>query len=569
MKVLTPLTGSAGLDVSSANVDSINLGSSGSENSDANVDNLTVWANADFKNNITLGSSVADTVILNAPIYGSGALRIGSIDASGSSDVAVKIGTKRPLSSLDTTFKALQVVTSLGSGSEQEILSVRPDNSGLVTNAGVLEFAQPPTNKAAINITPGNGFAGVISWGGWNGGSTFGVFNGQTLYGLTANRNIKFETDSDAFFPANQPNQSFIVSKGDSSGLYSRPTQFLFRGSPWVYTTGIKSIFKLGTLATGSQITGSDRILSLRTGIDTVAESEKLYINMSGTIASTSGTLVLTSDAASASGDIGVKVGTTLTDGTISGQTKLFAISTGIGGTESEKLSVKNGSLANGFSIESAGTSGKILMNNSIGTSIAWSSISSINVDSLRASISAPEAKIYSNVASGSSDIAVKVGTTVADSAVDLNTKLLSVRTELTGTEKEYFYVSKNFVSASRYVGDGSLLTGITASAMQDMRKLLYYINNGPADTYSQAYLEITPSGSLFPTSSIWYTDSSKTAKIYEEYYERYSGSATQTKPNPIQYKLYQADGVNVLITATDTITYAGPTILSISRSIT
>lgn len=509
MKVLTPLTGSSGLDVSSANVDTINLGSSGSENSDANVDNLTVWANADFKNNITLGSSTADTVILNAPIYGSGTLRIGSIDASGSSDVAVKIGTKRPLSSLTTPFKALQIVTSLGSGSEQEILSVRPENSNLVYNEGVLEIAQPPTNKAAINITPGNGWSGAITWLGWNGGVAFGVFNLRTLYGVASNRNIKFETISDAFVSAGEPNQGFLVNQSDLGNIPGgRPTQFLFRGSKWIYTSGIKTILKVGTYASGSEITGSDRILSLRTGIDTVAESEKLYINMSGTIASTSGTLVLQSD-----------------------------------------------------------------------------------------------------VASGSSDIAVKVGTAVVDGTVNSNTKLLSVRTEIGGTESEYFYVSKTQVSASKFVGDGSGLTNISGSggvsasqvsgaitgalvpyatlsgvsssfttptqvsgaitASQDLRKLLYYINNGPAETYSQAYLEITPTGSVYPTSSIWYTDSTKTAKIYEEYYERYSGSATLTRPNPIQYKLYAANGSTVLITATDTITYSGAFINSVSRSIT
>ena len=113
MKVLTPLTGAAGLDVSSANVDTIILGSSGSENSDVNVDNLTVWANADFRNNVTLGSSTADTIVSKGLTVVSGSLIAtgslvnlyststasaaniaGNISGSlGLNDVAAKIGT--------------------------------------------------------------------------------------------------------------------------------------------------------------------------------------------------------------------------------------------------------------------------------------------------------------------------------------------------------------------------------------------------------------------------------------------------------------------------------------------
>lgn len=124
-------------------------------------------------------------------------------------------------------------------------------------------------------------------------------------------------------------------------------------------------------------------------------------------------------------------------------------------------------------------------------------------------------------------------------------------------------------VTASYFYGDGYGLYNLNITgAAQDLRKLLFYINNGPAETYSQAYLEISPADSVYPTSSIWYTDASKTAKIYEEYYERYSGSATLTQPTPITYKIYAADGTTVLLTATDTINYSGIYVNSVSRSI-
>lgn len=121
--------------------------------------------------------------------------------------------------------------------------------------------------------------------------------------------------------------------------------------------------------------------------------------------------------------------------------------------------------------------------------------------------------------------------------------------------------VSSQKLSASLFAGNGKELTGIS-------RKLINYINDGPAEEYTGSYLEIYPQGSVFPTASIWYTDNTKTKKIYEEYYELYSGSATPTKPNPIIYKLYAEDGQTVLIKATDTFVYSTVGVLNVTRQI-
>ncbi len=91
MKVLTPISASSGLDVASDAKDNIKLGSINIENNDAFVDNLTVWANADFKNNIILGSSVADNTLVNSKLtasnglYVSGSLIVNGIEITGSS----------------------------------------------------------------------------------------------------------------------------------------------------------------------------------------------------------------------------------------------------------------------------------------------------------------------------------------------------------------------------------------------------------------------------------------------------------------------------------------------------
>lgn len=121
--------------------------------------------------------------------------------------------------------------------------------------------------------------------------------------------------------------------------------------------------------------------------------------------------------------------------------------------------------------------------------------------------------------------------------------------------------VSSQKLSASLIAGDGKELVNIS-------RKLINYINNGPAEEYLNCYFEIYPQGAIFPTASIWYTDNTKTKKIYEEYYELYSGSATITKPNPIIYKLYAEDGQTVLIKATDTFVYSSVGVLNVSRQI-
>ena len=91
MKVLTQLTASGGIDVASSGVDNIKFGSSNTENNDATVDNFIVWANADFKNNVTLGSGVADNTIVNSKLtasnglYVSGNLYVNGISITASS----------------------------------------------------------------------------------------------------------------------------------------------------------------------------------------------------------------------------------------------------------------------------------------------------------------------------------------------------------------------------------------------------------------------------------------------------------------------------------------------------
>lgn len=73
MKVLTTLTVSGGLNMASTAKDTFTIGTP-LENNDGNVDDLFVYANADFKNNVILGSSSTgsiDTIVFNGLVSSS------------------------------------------------------------------------------------------------------------------------------------------------------------------------------------------------------------------------------------------------------------------------------------------------------------------------------------------------------------------------------------------------------------------------------------------------------------------------------------------------------------------
>lgn len=72
---------------------------------------------------------------------------------------------------------------------------------------------------------------------------------------------------------------------------------------------------------------------------------------------------------------------------------------------------------------------------------------------------------------------------------------------------------------------------------------------NGPANL-SGLYREVT--GGVWPSNVCWYTDNTKTKKVFEQVYTRNGNQQATT----IEHKVYASDGVLVIATATDTITY-------------
>ena len=97
--------------------------------------------------------------------------------------------------------------------------------------------------------------------------------------------------------------------------------------------------------------------------------------------------------------------------------------------------------------------------------------------------------------------------------------------------------------------------SGVTPTQHAALRQLIHLADGGgPFETFaSGAYRERLPSGSLFPTSFIWWESSSKIKKIVERTIT-WTGILVTTD----QWKVYDTDGVTVLATVTDTISYSG-----------
>ena len=109
--------------------------------------------------------------------------------------------------------------------------------------------------------------------------------------------------------------------------------------------------------------------------------------------------------------------------------------------------------------------------------------------------------------------------------------------------------------------------SGISAESHKSLRQLIHLADgSGPFEGFlSGAYKEVLPANSMFPTTIIWWESSAKLKKIVDK---TISYTLGRVKPTPIMYRVYNTDGVTVLATATDNITYSGVVELSRVRTI-
>lgn len=117
-------------------------------------------------------------------------------------------------------------------------------------------------------------------------------------------------------------------------------------------------------------------------------------------------------------------------------------------------------------------------------------------------------------------------------------------------------------------VGDATGPTdALNVQSHDALRKLIHLADGvgGPFEGFtSGAYREVLPAADPFPTSVVWWTDNTKTSKICDKT-TTYNPNKT---PATIQYRAYDTDGVTVLATVTDTMTYSGVFELSRTRTI-
>ena len=104
--------------------------------------------------------------------------------------------------------------------------------------------------------------------------------------------------------------------------------------------------------------------------------------------------------------------------------------------------------------------------------------------------------------------------------------------------------------------------SSVTPATHKSLRQLIHLADgDGPFEGFASGVYNETVGGA-FPTSMTWYTDNTKTNKIVEKTITRNSSNI----PTSIIWKAYDVDGVTVLATVTDTITYVN-NVFEVSRT--
>lgn len=103
--------------------------------------------------------------------------------------------------------------------------------------------------------------------------------------------------------------------------------------------------------------------------------------------------------------------------------------------------------------------------------------------------------------------------------------------------------------------------SGLTESQHKVLLNLIHFIDEGPAEGFTTGATK-TVLGTVFPTQILW-KRSDATSLVAQNI------TWTGSKPTTIQWKMYAADGITVLATVTDTISYTGVFETGRTRAIT
>jgi hypothetical protein len=227
MKILTNLTASGGLDLGSSNKDTFTIGTP-LENNDGNVDNLYVYANADFKNNVILGSSSVDNITV------SGNLIIKPV-ATPPTPQEGQIYYDSAKHELVYNSEVSTVLNSLGRS-----LLVRAKNTdsvtltkGMAVRVGTPQGANKTFARALSVNVPLTGAAGNQIIGVINADIAVNDFGYATTFGEITNLNTNAFTEGNEIYVSNTTSGSLTGSRPTApyevipigTCIYQHPTQ--------------------------------------------------------------------------------------------------------------------------------------------------------------------------------------------------------------------------------------------------------------------------------------------------------------------------------------------------------
>ena len=130
-------------------------------------------------------------------------------------------------------------------------------------------------------------------------------------------------------------------------------------------------------------------------------------------------------------------------------------------------------------------------------------------------------------------------------------TKATPVAADLLIIEDSAAGNAKKAITVGSLPGGGG--GGITEPQHKALRDLIHFIDDGPADGFASGAVKDVSYSGAFPTVIDWWEDATRTQRIVDLAIT-YSGAF----PTSEQWRMYDTDGVTVLVTLTDAITYAG-----------
>lgn len=314
---------------------------------------------------------------------------------------AVALGTSTADTSVATNAKLLSIQTGIGGNPVEKAYFGSDGSLTLSSGITLTDLATPTadthtTASTGGTMAPGTYYYRISALNAW----------GETLA----------STESSIVVPAGTNTNTvtvkwLAVSKATSYKVYGR-------------STGAELYMATVTAPT---------LLWLDTGSVTPAGALPTYNTTSGIFSAATNKMY--SSLGAASGDVAVKVGTSVANASVNIGARLLSVRAGIGSTETEVLYVTKGTNG-GYQILTSTSSGQISVDNSVGTQIGWNSASWATFDSVQGALyGATNSRIQGGVANGATAVAniINTGNTLSTAGA----KILSIQNH--GTEKVYF----------------------------------------------------------------------------------------------------------------------------------